>query len=147
MISLHHPKLFYSAACLPALLQPPATAAGRGGGWPTDLPPIMPLLPFGPVGPADGLLLPPFDEVDSAATEVPCARWQWKMHSGCFAVESLGVCRHRGRLSDNVVVFADICFIPFSSCLPGGWKHLSLVTTSSAQTCMSRSLMVPRPLL
>uniref|UniRef100_A0A0E0K3J0 Uncharacterized protein n=1 Tax=Oryza punctata TaxID=4537 RepID=A0A0E0K3J0_ORYPU len=47
----------------------------------------------------------------------------WKMRWGCSTVESLGVCSRRGRLSDNAVVFANVCPFPSSSCLPSGWKH------------------------
>ena len=60
--------------------------------------------------------------VGSAATEGLCVGRQW-MNSVCSTVESLGVCCRCGRLSDNAAVFANVCSIPFSSCLPGGWKH------------------------
>ncbi|KAF2945186.1 hypothetical protein DAI22_02g199301 [Oryza sativa Japonica Group] len=64
-----HPKLFYSVSCLPALLQPPATAAGRGGGWGIRLLPrsSSPSVPS-ELELADGLLLPPSGEV---------VRWGW----------------------------------------------------------------------
>uniref|UniRef100_A0A0E0CLP3 Uncharacterized protein n=1 Tax=Oryza meridionalis TaxID=40149 RepID=A0A0E0CLP3_9ORYZ len=73
--------------------------------------------------------------VGSAATEGLCVGWQW-MNSACSAVESLVTTLPSLPMSVQ---------FPFLLVYLAVGSILSLATTSSAQNCMSRSLLVLVP--